>query len=254
MKKIITSHQSRNYPRSQSQRKKSRNRANFKAINKEVESPKSNKKGILKVPWGSVKVAKSQINKLKASTPKGNIKHKTDFNNEIKKKGQKTVVKKALKRSVNSLKNLTERVTKPEQLEEKDIAQSFICKNIVPLDLSIIIDTSLEDSSSNEENGLGELRSSTNDSESISTSVGGSLDFSETGQGLIKQKENKNYCSVVNFKSEVHSRRQETAKHGLIKSKIERDSNARKHFVKKHLNELYTKILFEVKARQKYRR
>lgn len=101
---------------------------------------------------------------------------------------------------------------------------------------------------------LGELISSTNDSESISISVGGSLDFSEIGQGLIKKKESKNYCSVANLKPEIHLRKQQTTRHGIIKSKIEKDNNARKHFVRKHLNELYIKILFEVKARQKYRR
>lgn len=103
MRRMIVSHQPRNYARSQSQRKKSRNGANFKGINKELGIPKNGKKNALKLPW---KNTKTNTSKPKASTPKGNIKYRTDFNNEIKKK--------VLKRNVNSLKNLTAKVIPPE--------------------------------------------------------------------------------------------------------------------------------------------
>lgn len=270
MQKMISLQASRNGPRSQSQCKKSRNSFGFKAVNKEAETPKASKKDALFVSLGNVRTSKSQTrNSLKkavsntASTPKGNARQKLELSNDVKRKVQKkmekTLKKKTTTRTGNLTKNLSARAIKPEPTESKDMSQSFYCKNILPLNLSVILDTSLEeDYSSNEENTIGELVSSTNDSESISTSIGGSQEFAEKRQGLFSYKGNKNACSTADLRPEMFmkGRQQErlTMRNSLIRSKTERDTNARKHFVRGHLNELYTRILFKIKTHQKNRK
>ena len=251
IKKNIALCISKNYPRSKSYYSKSRNGSKFKGVQSEVLTPKANVALNHIVNFTSPNAKKRIPLQQLTNNIDQEPRLKSSSNNEMRNNMEKIIKKKVIIKKGTFKKNSSLKDLKKKPMENKP--QTFVCKKITPLDLSVIMDTSLEEHSSSDEenmdrgNFLHDLTCKAADLFSLSNSQ----DFNE---GFLRYKRNKNTSSVANLHPGFGLKpqtEQVKIRNYKMKSKSEKDKNARKHFTRRHLNELYAKVLIKIKNHNK---
>ena len=131
----------------------------------------------------------------------------------------------------------------------KSLNSSNSILNFLPFDLPPILDTSLDEESLSPVEDCKTCRAKpvniSKISETGNISFGSS--FSKSRQSLVNGRINKTSLGIrINKKSIIRFNKK--------KLKIKDDENARKHLVRSHLTEMYSKILTKVKSQQRDKR